>query len=77
MRVQPRRPTMSWAASIEEWPIGRGKRLSPSSLCSHDATSGVLCPGLEILAQERHGDVGVGHEEGLKMIRGLEHLSSE
>jgi len=34
-------------------------------------------PGLEALAQERHGPVGAGPEEATKMIRGMEHLSCE
>jgi len=34
----------------------------------------VLCPSLELPAQESHGDVGVGPEEGQKE---LQHISCE
>ena len=32
MLLQPRRPTVSWAASTEEYPAGRERGLSPSTL---------------------------------------------
>jgi len=32
MLLQPRRPTVSWAASTEEYPAGRERCLSPSTL---------------------------------------------
>jgi len=38
---------------------------------------GVLCPALEPSAQDRHGPVGAGPEEGTEIIRVLEHLSCE
>ena len=38
---------------------------------------GVLRPALEPSAQDRPGFVGVGPEEGTKMVRGLEHFSYE
>jgi len=34
--------------------------------CSGETLSGVLCPALEPSAQERHGPVGAGPEEGHK-----------
>jgi len=39
---------------------------SASLLCSGETPSGVLCPPLEPSAQDRHGPVGVGPEEGHK-----------
>jgi len=35
-------------------------------LSSGETPSGVLCPALETSAQERHGPVGAGPEEGHK-----------
>ena len=62
---QPRRPTVSWAASREAWPAGHGKWFCPSALLWWDPP-GVLCPALEPSAQEGHGTVGAGPEEGHK-----------
>jgi len=62
---QPRRPTVSWAASREAWPAGRGRCLCPAT-CSYEAPPGVLRPAPESSAQERHGPVGTGPEEGQK-----------
>ena len=53
---------------------GRGWRgLSPSALPC-EAPPAVLRPGLDT-AQKRCGAVGTGPKEGMKMIRGPEHLS--
>ena len=46
-------------------------------LRSGEATPGFLRPALEPSAQEGHGPAGVGPEEAMKMIGGLEHLTYE
>ena len=68
--LQPRRPTVSWAASKEAWPAGQRRWFCLSSLLWWDLTwspassSGALRPALEPSAQERHGPVGAGPEQG-------------
>jgi len=73
---QPRRLTISWAASKAAWPASTGRRFCPSAPL-WETSSGVLCPAREPSTQERHGPVGAGPEEAAKMIRWLEHLSCE
>ena len=58
--LQPRRSTVSWVASREVWPAGRGRWLP---LCSHENPPGVLRPVLGPPA-EGHGAVGADSEEG-------------
>jgi len=62
---QPRKPTISRAASKEVLPAGQGRGSCPSTLHC-EAASGVLHPAVESSGQERHGPVGVCTEEGLK-----------
>ena len=38
VRLQPRRPTVSWVALREVWPAGRGRGFCPSTLPSWDPT---------------------------------------
>ena len=63
MLSQPRRPTVSWTASKAAWPEIEGGD-SHLLLLSGETSPGVLRPTLESSAQERHGPVGVGPEEG-------------
>ena len=46
-------------------------------LCSLETSPGVLCPALEPSAQEGHGPVGVGPDEGHKDDKRLEYVSHE
>ena len=54
---QPRKPTVSWAASKAAWPAGQGSDLAPL-LCAGEASPGVLL--------ETHGAVGTHPEAGHK-----------
>jgi len=77
VRSQPRRPTVSWAASRKKHgQQGEGGDSAPL-LCCGETPPGVLRPALEPSAQGGHGTVGVGPEEATKIIRGLEHLCCE
>jgi len=46
VHLQPRKPTVSWAASREAWPAGRGGDFAPL-FHSRDTPPGVLHPALE------------------------------
>jgi len=63
--LQPRKPTVSWAASKEVWPAGWGSDRT-LLLCADEASPGVLRPDVESSVQERHGPAGVCPEEGHK-----------
>ena len=46
VHLQPRRPTVSWAASKAPWSAGQGSRFCPSSLLWWDPTQNTACrPG--------------------------------
>jgi len=63
---QPRKPTISWAASKAAWPAGEGGDPVPL-LCAGEASPGALHPDVESSAQEGHGPVGVHPEEDHKI----------
>jgi len=56
------------------WPAGGD---SAPLLCSGETPPGVLCPALEPSAQEGHGPVGLGPEEGHKNDPRAGHLCCE
>ena len=51
--LQPRKPTISWAALKAAWPAG-WERWSHSSALLCETLPGVLCPDVESSVQERH-----------------------
>jgi len=73
---QPRSPAASWASLKQRGQQGEGGDSAPL-LHSGEILPGVLRPALEPPAQERHGLVGAGPQEAIKMIQGLEHLFCE
>ena len=76
MRLQPRKPTVSWAASREAWPAGQGGDSAPL-LHSCETPPGVLCPALKPPTKEGHGCVGVGPEESHEDDQRADHLPCE
>lgn len=60
-----RKPNVSWAGD------------SAPFLPSRENPPAMLCPVLGPPTQEEHGPVGVRPEVAMKMIRGMDHLSSE
>jgi len=65
----PQRPTVSWAASTEEWQLGEGD--CTTLLCPCVAPSEVLCPGL---GPEHKKDVDLLVEVQHKDDQSAEHL---
>ena len=65
MHLQPRKPTVSWLLQEKCDEQVEGGDSSPL-LCSSETPPGVLRPVLVSLAQEGHGVVGAGPEEGCK-----------
>ena len=73
VRLQLRRPTICWVASKEMWPAGWGRGFFPSVPLWWDQRPKILEPCVhtrEPSAQERHGLVGAGQEEGHKNDQG-------
>jgi len=64
---QPRRPTVSWLHQNQHGQQVEGGDSAPL-LRSGETSPGVLHPALEPTAQERHGPVGMGPEEGPKKL---------
>ena len=62
---QPRKPTVSWAASTAVWSAGQGRWSCPSTLHC-ETLPGVLCPDEESSVQEGCGPVGAQPEESHK-----------
>lgn len=69
VRLQPRKPMVSWAASKEGWLAGRGGGLTTSTLPLW-GLCGVLHLDLLPPAKEKVGTAKVGPKKAGKMIRG-------
>ena len=67
MPSQPRKQTVSWAASKEVWRVGLEGDPAPL-LCAGGASPGALCPDVESSVQERCGPVGACLKDGHKMF---------
>ena len=65
VRSQPWKPTISWVDQKKRGQQGKGGDSVPL-LLPGKTPAGILCPALELLAQERYVPVGAGPEDGHK-----------
>ena len=75
VHLQPRRPTIFWAASKAVWPAGRGRGFCPSALVRAHLQS---C--IQLWSPQHREDMEMlerDQRRATKMISGLEHLSYE